>query len=138
MPDIMISQEGVLKLLKKINLHKASGPEMIPARILKDLSDVIAPSLTIIFQRTLTLGEVPEDLKSENVTPIFKKGDLFKAINYRPVSLTNICFKLQEHIIISRIMAHLEEHQILTDYHYGFRAQRSCKPQLLTLWHELA
>ena len=44
MPNIMISQEGVLKLLKKINPHKASGPDMIPARILKDLSDVIAPS----------------------------------------------------------------------------------------------
>ena len=25
MPNIMISQEGVLKLLKKINPHKASG-----------------------------------------------------------------------------------------------------------------
>ena len=81
MPNIMISQEGVLKLLKKINPHKASGPDMIPARILKNLSDVIAPILTIIFQRTLTLGEVPEDWKSANVTPIFKKGDWFKARN---------------------------------------------------------
>ena len=73
MPNIMISQEGVLKLLKKINPHKASGPDMIPARILKDLSEVIAPILTIIFQRNLTLREVPEDWKSANVTPIFKK-----------------------------------------------------------------
>ena len=85
MPSIMISEEVVLKLLKKINPHKASGPDMIPACILKDLSDVIAPILTMIFQRTLTLGEVPEDWKSANVTPIFKKGDQFKASNYRPV-----------------------------------------------------
>ena len=73
MPNIMISQEGVLKLLKKINPHKASGPDMIHARILKDLSDIIAPILTIIFQRTLTLEEVPEDWKSANVTHFQKR-----------------------------------------------------------------
>ena len=138
MPNIMISQEGILKLLKKINPHKASGPDMIPARILKDLSDVIAPILTIIFQRNLTHGEVPEDWKSANVTPIFKKGDPFKTNNYRPVSLTIICCKLQEHIITSSVMTHVEEHQILTDCQHGFRAWRSCETQLLTLCHELA
>ena len=42
MPNIMISQEGVQNLLKKINPHKASGPGTIRACILKDLSDVIA------------------------------------------------------------------------------------------------
>ena len=73
MPNITICQEGVQKLLKKINPHKASGPDMILARILKDLSDVIAPVLTVIFQKTLTHGEVPEDWKSANVTPIFKR-----------------------------------------------------------------
>ena len=55
MPDIMISQEGVLKILKKINSHKASGTDMKPARILKDISNVIVLILTIISQRTLTL-----------------------------------------------------------------------------------
>ena len=35
-------------------------------------------------------------------------------------------------------MAHLEEHQILTDCQHGFRARRSCETQLLTLCHELA
>ena len=75
MPNITISQEGVQRLLKKINPHKASGPDMIPARILKDFSDVIAPVLTVIFQKTFRHGEVPEDWKSANVTPIFKKGN---------------------------------------------------------------
>ena len=45
MPDIEISREGVLKLLKKINPNKASGPDMIPARILKDLAEELAPIL---------------------------------------------------------------------------------------------
>ena len=35
-------------------------------------------------------------------------------------------------------MAHLEEHQILTDCQHGFWARRSCETQLLTICHELA
>ena len=46
MPDIEIGRDGVLKLLKKINPNKASGPDMIPARILKDLAEELAPFLT--------------------------------------------------------------------------------------------
>ena len=34
-------------------------------------------------------------------------------------------------------MAHLEEHQILTDRQHGFRARRIYGSQLLTLCHEL-
>ena len=127
MPDIDISREGVLKLLKKINPNKASGPDMIPARILKDLAEELAPILTEIFRRTLADGEVPLDWRSANVTAIFKNGDRFKASNYRPVSLTSLRCKLQGHIIVSSTLKHLEHHKILTDCQHGFRARRSCE-----------
>ena len=47
---------------------------------------------------------------------------LRKAVNYRPVSLT--C-KLFEHILCKHILAHLEDHKILTDLQHGFRSGRS-------------
>ena len=78
------------------------------------------------------------DWRSANVTAIFKKGDRFKASNYRPVSLTSLCCKLQEHIIVSSTVKHLEHHKILTDCQHGFRARRSCETQLVTLCHEIA
>ena len=63
MSDIDINKDGVLKLLKKIKHQpgKASGPDMIRARILRDLAEDLVRILTIIFQMTSTLGEVPED-----------------------------------------------------------------------------
>jgi hypothetical protein len=73
-----------------------------------------------------------------NVTAIFKKGDGFKASNHRPVSLTCLCCKVQEHILTSNILKHLDQNTILTDCQHGFRARRSCETQLLTLTHELA
>ena len=45
---------------------------------------------------------------------------------------------LQEHIIVSNTMKHLEHHKILTECQHGFRARRSCETQLVTLCHELA
>ena len=138
MPDIKISEEGVLKLLKKTNPNKACGPDQITARILRDLAQEIAPFLTRIFQSALDSGNVPKDWKYANVTAIFKKGDRFKASNYRPVSLTCLCCKIQEHILTSNILKHLDKNTILTDCQHGFRARRSCETQLLTLTYELA
>jgi hypothetical protein len=63
MPDINITEEGVLKLLLKINPNKACGPDLITARILKDLAREIAPFLTRIFQSALNNGDVPKDWK---------------------------------------------------------------------------
>ena len=138
MEEITVTEEGVKKLLQKLNPHIASGPDLIPARILKDMTDEISLLLTIIFKRSFDCGEVPDDWRSANITPVFKKGDRFKASNYRPVSLTSLCCKIQQHIITSNILKHLDDNSILTSCQHGVRARRSCEMQLLTLAHELA
>ena len=72
------------------------------------------------------------------MTAIFKKGTRHDAVNCRPVSLTSLCCKLLEHVIVSKTVKHLERHNILNDCQHGFRAKRSCETQILTLYHELA
>ena len=138
MPEISIENAGVCKLLRQLNPQKASGPDLLSARILKDLSAECAPFLTLIFKRCLEVGKIPDVWKTAIVTAIFKKGERYKASNYRPVSLTCICCKTFEHIVVSNMMKHLEHHKILTDTQHGFRARRSCETQLLTLVDELA
>jgi len=41
-------------------------------RVLRELADVIAEPLSIIFERSWRTGEVPEDWRKASVTPIFK------------------------------------------------------------------
>ena len=94
-PEINITCAGVLKLLQKLNPNKAAGPDNIRPKILKELAAEIAPILTIIYRRSLETGEVPPDWRSANVSPVYKKGDRYKAENYRPISLTCICCKLK-------------------------------------------
>ena len=56
-----------------------------------------------------------------DVTPVFKKGGRDLGENYRPVSLTCVCFKILEHIITSHIRQHLDHNNILSAYQHGFR-----------------
>ncbi len=101
MPDIHITEPGVQKLLEKLNMHKASGPDEIGPRIFKQLATTITPILIDIYKQSYETGEVPLDWRRANVTPIFKKGRKNDASNYRPISLTCISCKLLEHIITS-------------------------------------
>lgn len=132
MPNINISEKGINKLLSNLNPHKASGPDNINARVLKECKESVSPILTILFNKSLAQGKIPLDWKHANVCPVFKKGDKHDAINYRPISLTCICCKLLEHIISSNIMQYLETNNILYDLQHGFRSSRSCETQLIS------
>ena len=137
-PNISITLNGVEKLLNKINPHKATGPDEIPTRLLKEASYEIAPIITLLFQASLKQGTLPKDWLKANMVPAFKKGDRGKPENYRPISLTSVLCKIMEHIVHSQIMKHFENYSILTDAQHGFRKQRSCESQLLIAIHDLA
>jgi hypothetical protein len=89
-PNIKITQDGVAKLMKNIHPSKASSPDNIPNRVLKQCSDHLAPALTIIFQCSIDHGKLSNDWLNANVSCIFKKGDKHAAENYRPVLLTSV------------------------------------------------
>ena len=65
---------GVFKLLDKIDVSKASGPDCIPGRILQNLARKLALALHFIFEQSLNTGDLPAEWTLANVAPIFKKG----------------------------------------------------------------
>ena len=102
-------------LLDRIDVSKSSGPEKIPGRLLQSLGKEPTTVVHCIFTQSLCTGELPTEWTQANVAPILKNGSKLQAVNYRPVSLTCITCKLFEHIICKHILAHLEDHKILTD-----------------------
>ena len=135
--QLNITTEGVEKLLRGLNPGKAAGPDGMTARMMKLLSEEIAPILTSIFRQSLVTGTLPTDWTKAFISPVFKKGDRSSPANYRPVSLTCIACKLMEHILCTHIRAHLDYHQILTPENHEFRSRLSCETQLLLTTHNL-
>ena len=81
-----------------------------------------------------SIGEcfpLPDDWRIANVSPVYKKGQMSLAENYRPISLTSVCCKMIEHILASKIMKHGEENIILYPLQHGFLKGRSCETQLI-------
>ena len=125
--NIDINTEGIIKLLNQLNPNKASEPDNISARLLRETSLEKAPGLALIFQASLCQHSIPGDWRKANVIPNYKQGkkDWGKAENYRPISLTSISCKVLEHIIHSNVMNYLCTNNILSDVQHGFRKSRS-------------
>ena len=62
MKNINISTEGVYKLLKNQSTsHKPTGPDEIPAVIIRAAASQLESILARIYQYTLDHGEIPQD-----------------------------------------------------------------------------
>ena len=75
MEDIVVTKEGVTKLLKGLNPSKALGPDELHPRVLKELATELGPVFVHLFQQSIDKGEIPKEWSLANICPLFKKGD---------------------------------------------------------------
>ena len=87
--------------------------------------------LSILYHKSMVEGVVPDDWRSANVTPIFKKGSETSPGNYRPVSLTSVPGKIMESVIKNTMMDHLTSHKLIRRSQHGFMPGKSCTTNLL-------
>ena len=64
------------------------------------------------------------------------KGLLLK--NYRPVSLLSVVSKVFENLVNNRVVGHLEECGLFSDFQYGFRSSRSTADLLTVVSDRIA
>ena len=110
------------------------GLDEIHPRVLRELVEVIAELLSIIYQHSLLTGEVPEGWRLASVTPIYKKGCKEDPGNYRPVSLTSVLGKIMEQIVLREITRHVWDNQGIRPSQHGFTKGRSCLTNLISFY----
>jgi len=130
----LVEEDCVRDRLSKLDTHKSMGPDGMHPQVLRELADVIAEPLSIIFERSWRTGEVPEDWKKANLTPVFKKGKEDDPGNYRPVSLTSIPGKVMEQLILNVITKQVEEKKVIRSSQHGFTKGKSCLTNLIAFY----
>ena len=72
-------------------------------------------------------------MKIAKVIPLFKSGDTTSFSNYRPVSVLPVFSKILERIMYNRLLAFINNNNLLYDYQFGFRNKRSPNLALIFL-----
>ena len=106
----VIDLATTLHALGKVKTNKGSGPDNVPAWILKNHASILAGPLTAIFNGSLRECIIPETRKSANVIPVPKlnaPNTIEKDV--RPISLTPIASKTLESIILNMVNDKIEE-----------------------------
>ena len=104
----LMREEMVREHLGNIRVYKSLGPYGMHPCVLRELAEVTAEPLSIIFDRPRRLGEVPEDWRIANVSPVFRNGEEEDVGNSRRVSLTSVPRKVMEQPIVAAISKQLE------------------------------
>jgi len=94
--DFEISEEIILSAIKEINADSAPGPDGVPPILLKNCVKELCSPLRIIWEQSFERSSVPMFYKETLITPLYKKGDRARAVNYRPVALTSHVIKVYE------------------------------------------
>ena len=114
--DVKIDANIVREKLYNLNPSKATGPDGLPPRVLKEAATEISVPLSIIFKKSLSEGKLPVDWKMATIIPIFKKGNKASPCNYRPVSLTSVVCKVLESIIREGMLEHLFVNNLMSTW----------------------
>ena len=100
-----------------------------------DLADVLAPFITILFNKSVSDGYFPLAFRSAEITPILKKNSLDPAVvsNYRPIFNLPYLSKLLERAIKSQRLAHLDGNGSQPECQSAYRKSHSTESALLKI-----
>ena len=133
--SISVSSDEVTSVLTSLNIGKASGPDSINNRLLKELAQPLTPPLKDLFNYSFAIGKVPSIWKQANVSPIYKKDDPSVVSNYRPISLLSTVGQILERIVHKHILNFFQKHHIITTLQSGFVPGDSTVNQLVDIYN---
>jgi len=127
--SIQIHMDGVYQLLQNIHQHKASGPDNLPARFLKEVAYKISPILTMIFQASLDQVHCQIFGRLRRWFPFLRRVTNQTHVTVDLCLLNVFVAKFWNTIVYSSISSY-EQH--------GFHYKRSCETQLINAVNDFA
>ena len=132
---IVFSEKDVFLVLKRLDINKESGSIDIPLRVLHECAAELTPSLTALFNMSMSNCTMPDAWKHAYVVPIYKKGEKCKVDNYRPISLLNGVSKIMERLVFNHVYHSV--YPMMNSAQHGFIKNRSTTSQLVDMYSSM-
>jgi hypothetical protein len=126
-----VTEEEVISLTKSLKGKPTAGYDDIPESLVKQCIQLIKGPLTHIYNVSLSSGVFPDEWKTAKVKPLYKKGDRYDMLNYKPISIIPVFAKLLERLMYNRIISFLNKNKIFTEAQNGFRKLKQLFSHLL-------
>ena len=115
------TREVFISYCRHLPCNTALGWDNISPYFLKHSSDNYLSTLHRFFVQLYRFGIIPLDWTKSNIFALHKKGDKTLASNFRPISLTPICLRLYERLLLPNIWGILQKRGIPHPLQAGFR-----------------
>ena len=86
-------------VLAHLDTSSATGPDLLPTRILRECAAQLASPLQLLACRILKTGRWPEIWIEHWIVPLYKRKAVYDAMNYRGIHLTSQLSKAMERLI---------------------------------------
>ena len=130
-----VTKEMIAKEISNLKSGKAVRSNDIPTKIIKDFKDLFATFIYNNYNKCLLDGTFPEDLKTAEVVPVYKKKKRTDKNNYRPVSILSNISKIYERSFYNQMYDYFDS--IFSKYQCGFRKGHSPQHCLLYMTEKI-
>ncbi len=128
-PPTIIEVQDTIRSLKN---NKATGPDGIPAEILKEGGLELLYLIHALLLKVWEKEELPSELRDALIVTIFKKGDKAESGNFRGISLLSTTDKVLIRVLANRLLPLSEE--VLPESQCVFRPARGTADMISTAW----
>ncbi len=128
MPKLRVTK--VFSLLKDLDETSGTGPDLLPARILKHCAAELAIPVTLLTRKLLREQRWPSCWRLHWIHGIHKRGPKAHATNYRGVHLTPQLSKVVERAVGSMVLPWLECTQAYGPSQFAYTKGRGYKDVL--------
>ena len=125
----------IAKEIINLKPQKAVRSNDIPTKIIKDFKDLFATFIYNNYNKCLLDGTFPQDLKTAEVVPVYKKKKRTDKNNKRHVSILSNVSKIYERSFYSQMYDYFDS--MFSKYQCGFRKGHSPQHCLLYMTEKI-
>ena len=121
-------------IFKNLDVKKKTGNDTIAAKAVKLSADILDEPFANLINLSIHRNSFPENAKTANVPPTYKKGSRVSKLSYRPISVLNVFSKVFERWVKNKIQPHINE--CLSAFISAYRKHYSTNHVILRLLEE--